>query len=403
MARKITRRKFLKMAGAAAAATMLPLPRVSAQARPVRIGYAISETGFQAIGAGITQIPNYLLWRDEVNAKGGLLVKGQGRRRVEFVHYDDRSEIETAVRLYEKLTTTDKVDLLLPPWGTAMNFAVAPVANARGYPIIGPTVASLKLNELKLPYFYAVLAQPDAMMSALVDFLAQVTPPIKKVAVIHVADLFGVEQHQSLIPLLKNGGFEIVEDKSYPLTVQDLSDLLKGIQAKNPDAFLCLSYPPDTILATSQAKSIGFNPRVYYAAVGTAFPLFRDNFKESAEGVAGMGAWNPKVPYAGARTYFNAHVKKFGKEPDRWASAFAYATLKILEQAVGQVGLDRARIKAYLDATQFSTVVGPIKFVKGINQATPGMVGQWQKGEFEVIWPANRATAKALLPKPAWR
>ncbi len=403
MARKLNRRAFLKVVGGAAAATLLPLPPARAAAAPVKIGYTISETGPFSIGAGITQTPNYLLWRDELNAKGGLMVKGQGRRPVELVHYDDRSEIETAVRLYDKLITTDKVDLLLPPWGTAMNFAVAPVANSNGYPLIGPTVTSMKLRDLNLSYFYAVLAQPDDMMSALVAFLSQMKAQVKKVAVIHVADLFGVEQYQALMPLLKKGGFEIVEDKTYPLGVQDLTDVLKGIQAKKPDAFLCLSYPPDTILAVSQVRGIGFNPKVLYAAVGTAFPAFRDNFKANAEGVVGMGAWNPKVPYPGARAYFKAHVAKTGKEPDRWASAFAYATLKILEEAVGQVGLDRAKIKAYLDATQFSTVVGPIKFVRGINRATPGMVGQWQKGEFEVIWPKARATAAAVVPKPAWQ
>ena len=87
---------------------------------------------------------------------------GRGRRPVQFVTIDDRSEIETAVRFYEKLATDDKVDLMLPPWGTAMNFAIAPVANKHGYPLIGPTAGSLKLKELALPYFYAMLAQPDA-------------------------------------------------------------------------------------------------------------------------------------------------------------------------------------------------------------------------------------------------
>jgi hypothetical protein len=72
------------------------------------------------------------------------MVKGEGRRVVEYVTTDDRSEIETAVRFYEKLMTEDKVDLILPPWGTAMNFAVAPVANKNGYPMNGPTVSSNK-------------------------------------------------------------------------------------------------------------------------------------------------------------------------------------------------------------------------------------------------------------------
>ena len=126
----MNRRRFLTTAvGAAAGAATVPLlrTRARAQAKPIRIGYTMSATGPYAVGAGITQAPNYTLWQEQVNAKGGLAVKGEGRRMVEFVSIDDRSEIETAVRFYEKLATDDKVDLLLPPWGSAMNFAIAPV------------------------------------------------------------------------------------------------------------------------------------------------------------------------------------------------------------------------------------------------------------------------------------
>jgi len=398
----IGRRRFLHAAAGFAAA--LSLPRRAGAQSPVRIGFTLSATGPYAVGAGITQAPNYALWLEQVNAKGGLAIAGQGRRPVQFVENDDRSEIETAVRLYEKMATDDKVDLLLPPWGTGMNFAVAPVANKHGYPLIAPTAASLKLADLGLPYFYGMLAQPDAMMGALARFLADVKKQAKfnKVGVIHVSDLFGLEQQGALMPLLKDGGFEVVEAKAYPLGVKDLTDVLKGVKARGADIFVGLTYPPDTILATTQSKSVDFNPPVYYTSVGTAFPFFRDRFKAGAEGVLGMGAWNPKVPYPGAKAYFDAHVARHKKEPDRWASAFAYASLQILEESVGKVGLDRAKIKAHLDATEFTTVVGPVRFAKGLNTATPGMVGQWQKGEFEVVWPPERATARAIVPKPAW-
>jgi branched-chain amino acid transport system substrate-binding protein len=37
-----------------------------------------------------------------------------------------------------------------------------------------------------------------------------------------------------------------------------------------------------------------------------------------------------------------------------------------------------------------------------MNVSTPGMVGQWQKGEFEIIGPKSWATGSAIVPKPAW-
>jgi branched-chain amino acid transport system substrate-binding protein len=181
-----------------------------------------------------------------------------------------------------------------------------------------------------------------------------------------------------------------------------VTDVLKGVKAKGAEILIGLSYPPDTILLTTQAKAVDYNPPIFYTAVGTAFPFFRDRFKGAAEGVMGVGAWNPKVNFPGAKAYFDAHVAKTKKEPDRWASAFTYSTLQIIEESVGKVGLDRAKIKAHIDATEFMTVAGPIKFAKGVNTATPGMVGQWQKGEFEVVWPPERATGKAVVPKPAW-
>jgi branched-chain amino acid transport system substrate-binding protein len=219
--------------------------------------------------------------------------------------------------------------------------------------------------------------------------------------VAYVNDLFGIELNGAAGPALKEAGLEVVDTKSYPLGAKDLSPILKGFKAAGADAFVGLTYPPDNILATTQAREVDWNPPVFLTAVGTAFPFYRDRFK-GAEGVMGIAGWNPKVKWPGAREYYDAHVKATGKEPDRWASAFAYASLQILERCIGEVGLDRGRIKSVLDATEFQTVAGPIKFTRGENVATPGMVGQWQQNEFEIVWPKSWATGSAVVPKPGW-
>ena len=154
----ITRRRAVQ--GLAAAIALPGLAR--AQAQPVRIGYAIARTGPWSAGAQVSQEPNYLLWMEQQNAAGGLNVKGT-KRPIEFVASDDRSEIETCVRTYEKLMGSDKVDLVLPPWGSNANFAVAPLANRFQYPFLAPTALSRQLIELKLPYFFLLLQQPAPM------------------------------------------------------------------------------------------------------------------------------------------------------------------------------------------------------------------------------------------------
>jgi branched-chain amino acid transport system substrate-binding protein len=393
----IVRMKLLALALLAAAAAA-PAWAVDG---PIRVGYAISRTGPFAPGAQITQEPNYILWAEQVNAAGGLRVAGGKRRKIELIGYDDRSEVETTVRTYEKLMGSDKVDLILPPWGTGTNFAVLPLIKKYGYPMLAPTATGRKLLDLKNPYFFAMLQQPDVMMEALAEFLK--ARHVTTAAMVNVDELFGLEQAKALEKAFKEKGIRIVEKKSYPIGVKDLQPVLRDIMAKNPDAFVALSYPPDTFLITGQSKALGFNPKAFYAAVGTAFPFYRDKMgAATVEGVMGLGTWNPKANPA-AQSYFDAHVKRWQKEPDRWASAHCWAGLQILQRAVEKVGLDRKKIRDYIAGHEFDTIIGKIKFRNGENVSTPGIVSQWQNGEFEVVWPPQRATSAALFPKPAWK
>ena len=397
--RGLTRRTAVQALAAGAATLGLPsLGR--AQGGSVRIGYAIARTGPWTPGAQVSQEPNYLLWAEQVNAAGGLDVKGS-KRPIELVSSDDRSDIETCVRSYEKLMGSDKVDLILPPWGSNANFAIAPLATRFGYPMLAPTALSRKLIDMNLPYFFSLLQQPDRMMGALVDMLA--ANGVKTVAIVYMDDLFGLENFAALNNALKKTSIQVVERKSYPLGVKDLSPVLRGIKDMNPDAFIGITYPPDTILASRQSKEIGFNPKFFYASVGTAFQLYRNVMAASAEGVLGMGSWNSKTSPA-AKAYFDAHVAKFGaqKEPDRWASGHCYAGLQILQAGVARVGLDRKALRDYIARTEHNTIIGKIRFNGSENDSVPGTVGQWQKGEFEVVWPRNVATAALMPAKPAW-
>ena len=395
-----SRRQFIK--GAAAAGALTASPRLLAQAAPVRVGYAIARTGPWTGGAQVSQEPNYLLWAEQQNAAGGLNVKGV-KRRIELVSSDDRSDMETCVRSYEKLMGSDKVDLVLPPWGSNANFAIAPLANRFGYPLLAPTALSRKLIELKLPYFFLLLQQPAPMCNALVDMLK--ASGAKTAAVIYVDDLFGLENYAALKVALQGSGISLVEEKSYPGGIKDLSPVLRSIKDKNPDAFIGFTYPPDTFLASRQSREIGFNPKFFYASVGTAFQVYKNIMTPAGtEGVLGMGSWNAKTS-PGAKAYFDAHVKKFGaaKEPDRWASGHCWAGMEILTAAVAKAGLDRKAIREYVANTEHNTIIGKIKFQGSENVGTPGSVSQWQNGEFEVVWPKKIATAQLNPAKPAWK
>ena len=78
-------------------------------AEPIKIGLSLSLTGATA-PAGRQVQAGLEIWRDHVNARGGLL-----GRPVELVYYDDQANPANAPGIYAKLMGIDKVDLLIGP------------------------------------------------------------------------------------------------------------------------------------------------------------------------------------------------------------------------------------------------------------------------------------------------
>ena len=376
------RRTLLRIAGLTAIAAGLSTFASAADAQDkIRIGYAISKTGPYAGGAGITTLPNYELWVKDANAAGGIKL-GDKRLPVEVVAYDDRSSSEEAVKAIERLASQDKVDFILPPWGTGLNLAVGPTLNRLGYPHLAVTAVTDKAPELAKLKSEGKIGGTIAMVS--------------------VADQFGIELAAAGREAFKKAGFTVTYDKTYPLGSQDLQPLLNDAIAAKPDAFIAFSYPPDTIALTEQAQLLKFNPKIFYVGVGTAFPLFKGKFGANSEGVMGIGGWNADSPQL--KDYLARHKAATGAEPDRWASPITYASLQVLQQAIEKVGkVDRAAVAAEIRSGTFDTIIGKIKLKDGLLQEVWG-VGQWQNGEFYGLAPTSLPGARApVVPKPQWQ
>src|SRR6185503_4052702 len=174
--------------------------------KPVRIGFSMARTGILAV-ATPPQLNTYELWRDEVNASGGMNVGGT-KRKVEFVMYDDQSKPEQAVRIYEKMITDDKVDLLLAPWGTPFHIAIAPVLEKYKFPVVGNTAASVRLRELKPGYiWFTTSAIPDKLAAELTALCVE--NKVKSVSIINNVLPFTKEIRTFLDPKLQEKGIAI--------------------------------------------------------------------------------------------------------------------------------------------------------------------------------------------------
>jgi branched-chain amino acid transport system substrate-binding protein len=376
--------------------------------KSITIGYTISLSGVNAQGAAVTTLPGYKLWVHDVNEKGGIMVKEFGKRiPLEVTEIDDTSNSEAAIRLTEKLMSADKVNFVLPPWSTGFNLAVAPVYARYGYPQLAVTANANDEDDLvkKFPTLFFFLNQPANFGAALVQVLSKLKADGKinnKIVMLSVADQFGAEASSGVAPVLKQGGFDIVVQKSYPLGAADLTNEIKEAKAAGADTFIAYSYPPDTFMITGTAITQGFNPKVFYTGVGTAFAEYGGKFKDQVQGVFGIGGWDPSLP--GAADYIKRQVALTNHAPDGWASPVTYASLQVLEQAIEKAGtLDRAKVlDTIANGGPWDTIIGKVDLKNHVRGKQWGM-GQWQSGQFVGVSPGDLAGAKPIIfPKPAW-
>ena len=385
-------------------ATMCLLYFNGAQAETIKFGASAPKTGPLAGGSTVTFWPNVKLWVKQVNDEGGIKLKS-GKVKIELIEYDDRTNPGEAIKNIQRLATQDKVDFMLAPYGTGFNLATAPIFAKFNYPLITHTAITDKVGPLTKRYsnIFFSLGSTTEFAGSVAKVLGQMKASGtigNRVAMVNVADAFGIELANAARPIFKNAGFNIVYDKSYPLGSPDLSPIIRGAKASKPDAFVAWSYPPDTFGLTAQAKVQGLNVKAYYTAVATAFPAFGGKFGKSAAGILGAGGINPDTK--AMKEYFAAHKAVTGKTPDYWASGMVYATFQILRTAIEAVGTkDRKAVTEYIKHNTFNTVMGTIKYKNQVNEKY-WTVGQWQNGKFYGVSSTGRGGEKAVKVKPKW-
>ena len=370
----------------------------------IRVGWVTSLSGVNAPGVMDTSGNVYKMWVEEVNAKGGLMIKEYGKRLpLDVTMYDDKSDVGTMTKLLEKAIVEDKVDMIFSPWDTAFLFAAAPIANKYKMVLMGGSGGALKLKQVisKYPYYFQVLNFADTQIPALADVFKEVG--VKSAYIAYIQDLHGLEYNEVAQKELPKRGIKIVAAKSFPLDQQDFTPLLKEAKASGADAFLGFLYPQNAFPATGQAMEVGYNPKAFYMTVGPCLAGYRDAFgAKGIDGVIGAGAWSPKSG-PGAKDFFDRYTKRWGHEPEGWGTLFYYSSLQFLQQAIEEAGtLNQTKIRDIMATKTYQTALGPFKFTKGIFLNHPGEVGQWQDGTWQIIDQGAKRTAKPIYPKPMW-
>jgi branched-chain amino acid transport system substrate-binding protein len=423
MLRNLKSGRFLWIAGLAVTllggAMYLTNSANAADKKPITIGFSQSLTGFLSPN-GKQALLGAEIWRDQVNAKGGLL-----GRPIKLVYYDDKSSPAEVPGIYTKLLDVDHVDLIVGPYATNDNAPAMPIAIRKGKMFI--SLFSLDLNaQFHYPKYFSILPTgPNTKTSFTQGFFevaAAQKPKPKTVALAYADADFSQNACEGARDNAKHYGFKIVYDKSYPPPPKttDFTPIARALKAANADLVVVCAYPADSVGMVEAANEVGLTPKMFGGAmVGLQATVFKNKLKGKLNGIVNYETWVPakNEMYQGTEAFFKeyqAKAKAAGVDPlGYYLGGWGYAQFQVLGDAIkGAKSINDDKLAAYLKSHTFQTVMGPIKFGARGEWAESRMLTvqyhsitdasnleTWRGMSYQtVLEPKNLATGKVIYP-----
>ena len=237
---------------------MVAFAFTSASQAEVVVGVNVSATG-PAAAIGIQSQNATTLWPETL-----------GGEKAKYIILDDGTDVSKAVRNVRKLTSEDKVDIIIGPNTTAAALALLDVLKETQTPLIALAASSSIVEPADDPGRRWVFKMPqnDGLMAdVLIDEM--IKKGYKTVGFIGFADSYGENWWKEFTSRL-DGRIEVVARESFQRTDSSVvGQALKLISAK-PDAILVAGAGTPAVLPEKTLKDRGYKNPIYQThGIGT--------------------------------------------------------------------------------------------------------------------------------------
>lgn len=337
------------------------------------------------------------LWVKQVNDDGGAYVKAYDKKiPIKLIAYDDQSSTSTAATLYNRLITSDHVNMLVADSGSVLTSVAVPIAREHKMLLFDQTGTGTKFFTKDNPYI-ALLNIPasDAWPAPLINFLTRSAAQhgIHKLALLFDTNDFTSSQAKVLKDALKKAdNVDIVYYHGVPTDTDSYLVLLHRIQAANPDALIALGYPDNDIALLRDLASSGISfPLVFTVYTGLETELMVKNLGE--DGIMGTVTYVPANKLSAFDINFGygmklpefkkTYTEAYGSGDFGFNSVAGYNTGLILQKVLAtSASLDQMAMRKALFAQsgKLKTLTGTFKLDKDgaqVGEILP--IGQFQK------------------------
>jgi branched-chain amino acid transport system substrate-binding protein len=395
------------MAGVMGLIAVVFLLLASAGAQTITIGFTVSHTGKLKVDSE-EQLKGFELWRDQVNAAGGIKA-GERRYQVRFITYDDESNPDRVRQSYTRLIQQDAVEFLFSPYSSGLTASAAAVTEQSGKILITTGAADDSTYKQGNKYLYQ-------MFTPATEYLSSTLSAFKAKKVNNVAFVYSDDSFSTLVA--KDGrsraelaGIKVVLDQSYPAGAKDFGPVIKTLRTSGATALIGGGHYEDGEALARQLYDAKADLTSIVLLVAPDSPEF-SKLGEAAYGVMVPSQWEPQSAFkeqigpTGAN-FVKAFQAKYNAVPG-YESAGGYATGLVLQHAVEHSeSTNTAKVASALDATDITTFFGRTRFATtagqhGLQVMHNMVLAQWQRDKSgklakQVVWPEAAKTGNLVL------
>ncbi|MBS4021374.1 MAG: amino acid ABC transporter substrate-binding protein [Dethiobacter sp.] len=381
----------------------------------IKVGATISTTGNFAF-ASQQGIKGLELWVDEVNAQGGLYVASQGKKvPVELVTYDDRSDTQQVTRLYERLITEDKVDLLFAPFGSTLTGVATTVTERYGKPLIIWSAAADTIYAQGHKYIISA-TQIAASLAQLPGVDHAYSLGYRNIAVVYQDEPFPAAQALGTKEYAEKLGMNVVFYDHYSKDSLDYSSMIRRIANTNPDALFVNGYMEDqaNFLRQMKENDLTFD---YVYMLYSAQPEWKDLTGKDGSYIYGHVWVHEDLIYDvtdGMNTgqFYAAYDRLFpnATHPADFQTGLAYGAGVLMQKFVEDAGsFEAGKIKqaALALSGKVTVITGEYNLMEtgkqlGMRSVVTQAIIDDAGYRLVIVHPADVKTHNAVDPFPAW-
>ena len=377
------------------------------------IGIPASLTGqYEALGKqGLDGLNMFADWVN--NEKGGIDVGGT-MLPVRIVFGDDRSDKDTALRLFEKLVNEDGAHFMFASYSSGLTLSQAPLAEQLDVVTMAWGASSDDIWQQGFTRVVGVYTPASQYDHTLLEYVANADPAAETVAIVYKDDPFTVSEAEGAKAKAEELGLEVVFFDKYPVEATDLSPILSQAWGFDPDVVLVSAHFQDGALAAQQMTELGITPMAASFGSGAATTGWWDQLAESAQATFGPAQWEPSQavdpaafdadnwvgPQLTPEEFTQQFADEFGYEPDYRGGLVFHAGLALMQAIENAGSLDTETVIEAFKSLDIQSFGGGFALDPAtLNQIGHAMVTiQWQDGEKVIVAPEEYANADPIYP-----